>query len=223
MFIFGWTANVFAASSSTVLPIARGGTNANTAAQAAANILGSNFANHSGVLPISRGGTNSANNLDANVKLGGTHSIQYTGKNSSNSFYFKIASIAVDGQPGQKSSAASDVANSCLIQVVGTSISNQTGLPPFNDYISSSGFLNGSASIEKYSPNSISPAYYWYYDKTAKMLSIWGRADNAVPFQISIYYIHLGKYLESNLPIAETSANITSTGIITDSKAIQWS
>ncbi|MDR3116861.1 MAG: hypothetical protein LBT91_03425 [Bifidobacteriaceae bacterium] len=58
-FISGFSINSYAASSSTVLPIARGGTNANTAAQASSNILGSNFANYSGVLPAAKGGTGS--------------------------------------------------------------------------------------------------------------------------------------------------------------------
>ncbi|MDR3116927.1 MAG: hypothetical protein LBT91_03770 [Bifidobacteriaceae bacterium] len=57
-FISGFSINSYAASSSTVLPIARGGTNANTAAQASSNILGSNFANYNGVLPVAKGGTN---------------------------------------------------------------------------------------------------------------------------------------------------------------------
>ncbi|MDR3116870.1 MAG: hypothetical protein LBT91_03470 [Bifidobacteriaceae bacterium] len=56
-FISGYNINSYAASSSTVLQISRGGTNANTAAQASTNILGSNFANYSGVLPIAKGGT----------------------------------------------------------------------------------------------------------------------------------------------------------------------
>jgi hypothetical protein len=40
-----------------VLPIAKGGTNANTASTAATNILGTNFDNYIGILPLAKGGT----------------------------------------------------------------------------------------------------------------------------------------------------------------------
>jgi hypothetical protein len=53
-----------------VLPIAKGGTNANTAATAANNILGSNYGNYGGILPLAKGGTGTAlGNGTAGYKL----------------------------------------------------------------------------------------------------------------------------------------------------------
>jgi hypothetical protein len=79
-----------------VLPIAKGGTNANTAATAATNILGTNFGNYSGVLPVAKGGTGESSvsattaslktNYSATVnsirRLGKTVSISLRVKNS---------------------------------------------------------------------------------------------------------------------------------------------
>ncbi|MDR3152102.1 MAG: hypothetical protein LBT85_01370, partial [Bifidobacteriaceae bacterium] len=74
---FGVGINVNAAGSSTLLPISRGGTNANTAGEAATNILGSNFANYSGVLPVAKGGTGATNTSSAQTNLQSELTIKY--------------------------------------------------------------------------------------------------------------------------------------------------
>jgi hypothetical protein len=56
-FINGCFTQVSAATNTTVLPIAKGGTGSNSASGAATNILGSNYANYSGILPVAKGGT----------------------------------------------------------------------------------------------------------------------------------------------------------------------
>ncbi|MDR3128272.1 MAG: hypothetical protein LBT99_02975 [Bifidobacteriaceae bacterium] len=77
-FINSCFTQVNAASSSTVLPIAKGGTDSNSASGAATNILGTNFANYSGKLPasqltgsvpIANGGTGGTNISQARANL----------------------------------------------------------------------------------------------------------------------------------------------------------
>jgi hypothetical protein len=50
------TQNANSAGSSSVLPVAKGGTGGNTASIAATNILGTNYENYSGILPLAKGG-----------------------------------------------------------------------------------------------------------------------------------------------------------------------
>ncbi|MDR3128001.1 MAG: hypothetical protein LBT99_01555, partial [Bifidobacteriaceae bacterium] len=69
IFISGNLSQVNAASSSTVLPIAKGGTGSNSASGAATNILGNNYANYSGVLPVAKGGTGANNTIQAQKNL----------------------------------------------------------------------------------------------------------------------------------------------------------
>jgi hypothetical protein len=57
-----------------VLPIAKGGTNANTASTAATNILGTNFGNYSGTLPTSKGGTGLTGALSTAISSSSTDS-----------------------------------------------------------------------------------------------------------------------------------------------------
>jgi hypothetical protein len=59
------TQNANSAGSASVLPVAKGGTGSNNAAEAASNILGTNFENYSGVLPLNRGGTQADSSTDA--------------------------------------------------------------------------------------------------------------------------------------------------------------
>ncbi|MDR3116268.1 MAG: hypothetical protein LBT91_00270 [Bifidobacteriaceae bacterium] len=62
-FLYGFLNNSFAETSAAPLPITHGGTGSKTATQAAANLLGSNFANYEGILPVSKGGTGSNNKV----------------------------------------------------------------------------------------------------------------------------------------------------------------
>ncbi|MDR3116541.1 MAG: hypothetical protein LBT91_01690 [Bifidobacteriaceae bacterium] len=61
--------NAWASQNTNILPIAKGGTNANTASGAATNILGTNFANYSGILPIAKGGTDATAAKNALLNL----------------------------------------------------------------------------------------------------------------------------------------------------------
>jgi hypothetical protein len=57
-----------------VLPIAKGGTNANNAITASGNILGANFANYSGLLPTSKGGTGLTSAVSTSISSSSTNS-----------------------------------------------------------------------------------------------------------------------------------------------------
>jgi hypothetical protein len=101
-FISGFSINSYAASSSTVLPISRGGTNANTAAQASSNILGSDFANYNGVLPVAKGGTgtsvtsnNDTTAISKNLYINPRYFYGYT--YHFNDVYFKVMEFSVTG------------------------------------------------------------------------------------------------------------------------------
>ncbi|MDR3116781.1 MAG: hypothetical protein LBT91_02970 [Bifidobacteriaceae bacterium] len=90
--------SVNAASSATVLPISRGGTNSSTASGAAANILGTNFANYSaGALPIANGGTgtDSGNHRTMAYNLGMNPGIKidYNGAWTSTPYWVKIFDV----------------------------------------------------------------------------------------------------------------------------------
>jgi hypothetical protein len=71
-FISGNLTQINATSSSTVLPVAKGGTGSNSASGAATNILCTNYANYSGILPVAKGGTGGNNALQAqrNLQIG---------------------------------------------------------------------------------------------------------------------------------------------------------
>ncbi|MDR3116286.1 MAG: hypothetical protein LBT91_00365 [Bifidobacteriaceae bacterium] len=94
-FISGFNINSYAASSSTVLPISRGGTNANTAAQASSNILGSNFANYDGVLPVVKGGTQAVSAMDASYNITGVPTYRYNVPNKAYSQFVKVLDLVV--------------------------------------------------------------------------------------------------------------------------------
>ncbi|MDR3116876.1 MAG: hypothetical protein LBT91_03500 [Bifidobacteriaceae bacterium] len=79
-----------------VLPIKEGGTNANTAVQAAQNILGNNFGNYNdGILPVAKGGTetnkSAYSGMSAMLNLQGLPFYSYARKNpwNSSNYYFK--------------------------------------------------------------------------------------------------------------------------------------
>jgi hypothetical protein len=76
-FISGNLTQINAATSSTVLPIAKGGTGSNSASVAATNILGNNYANYSGVLPVAKGGTAATSASAARDNLGMLKSYKY--------------------------------------------------------------------------------------------------------------------------------------------------
>ncbi|MDR3152227.1 MAG: hypothetical protein LBT85_02030 [Bifidobacteriaceae bacterium] len=82
----------YAANSSTILPISRGGTNSSTANGAATNILGANFANYTGALPIAKGGTGASDIMTAQKNLNFPETIQYSVQEAANK-YVKIAMI----------------------------------------------------------------------------------------------------------------------------------
>ncbi|MDR3127888.1 MAG: hypothetical protein LBT99_00970 [Bifidobacteriaceae bacterium] len=99
-FINSCFTQVNAASSSTVLPIAKGGTGNNSASGAATNILGTNFANYSGKLPasqltgsvpIANGGTGGTNISQAKTNLQIPRIYKYRSwDNWGNTPYFKV-------------------------------------------------------------------------------------------------------------------------------------
>ncbi|MDR3116782.1 MAG: hypothetical protein LBT91_02975 [Bifidobacteriaceae bacterium] len=68
-FLYGLSRNSQASSPTTILPISQGGTGANTASEAAANILGTNFDNYDGVLPVAQGGTGAKTGVLASYNL----------------------------------------------------------------------------------------------------------------------------------------------------------
>ncbi|MDR3127835.1 MAG: hypothetical protein LBT99_00695 [Bifidobacteriaceae bacterium] len=95
-FVSGNLSQVNAASSSTVLPVAKGGTGSNSASGAATNILGDNYANYSGILPIAKGGTgaNSAIQAQRNLQIG--ESYQYPVDTQSSSMYVRAGAVKID-------------------------------------------------------------------------------------------------------------------------------
>ncbi|MDR3116780.1 MAG: hypothetical protein LBT91_02965 [Bifidobacteriaceae bacterium] len=91
--------NSQASSQSYPLPINKGGTGANTAASAAGNLLGKDFANYSGVLPIAKGGTQTANGTIAVDNMEGNPGIflDYNKAWNSTTFWVKVLDVQIDG------------------------------------------------------------------------------------------------------------------------------
>ncbi|MDR3116532.1 MAG: hypothetical protein LBT91_01645 [Bifidobacteriaceae bacterium] len=87
------TYNSYAAGSSALLPISKGGTQANTASQASANILGTNFANYTGILPFTKGGTGANNTWLGQLNIGTIQKQTYVRNSSSKTTYIKVASV----------------------------------------------------------------------------------------------------------------------------------
>ncbi|MDR3116859.1 MAG: hypothetical protein LBT91_03415 [Bifidobacteriaceae bacterium] len=172
-FISGFSINSYAASSSTVLPIARGGTNANTAAQASSNILGSNFANYEGVLPSSKGGAGfSEINASGNNTLTSlpkfTYAINTAHQWKVNSAYIKVGTSLLTGNYVNTLSVQS-------IYIIGfTEAQGGTGIPL--EYMltikpwpnagvtpETASTSNVTVSIKSYSINCSSDNYIGYY------------------------------------------------------------
>jgi hypothetical protein len=90
------------ATSASVLPIGKGGTGGNTATTAAANILGTNFANYAGILPLEKGGLGvnaspAAGKDTARDNLNIPWSYTYKpGGYGSTTAYLKVASLITD-------------------------------------------------------------------------------------------------------------------------------
>ncbi|MDR3116785.1 MAG: hypothetical protein LBT91_02995 [Bifidobacteriaceae bacterium] len=104
-FISGSFAPVNASSSSSVLPITKGGTGSNFASGAAENILGENFANYSGDLPASQlngtvsigaGGTGADNISAAQRNLQIPQSYTYDINSYSALDYVRVGMIKID-------------------------------------------------------------------------------------------------------------------------------
>ncbi|MDR3152103.1 MAG: hypothetical protein LBT85_01375 [Bifidobacteriaceae bacterium] len=114
-----------------VLPTKKGGTNANTASQAATNILGSNFANYSEILPLEKGGTGATTNLGAQYNLG-LNPVYKANSGTGKSMYIKIATVKL----GDKENCTNQI-----VQIAGMS---DWGTLPFTYllYISGNNNLN---------------------------------------------------------------------------------
>ncbi|MDR3152629.1 MAG: hypothetical protein LBT85_04160 [Bifidobacteriaceae bacterium] len=113
-FISGYNINSYAASSNAVLPIIRGGTNANTASEAAANILGGNFDNYEGVLPVEKGGTAGTDYITAQNNLNLMPSFSYTDRQP-NTWYYRIGQV--------RASASENWTNSSFTVVISANAS----------------------------------------------------------------------------------------------------
>ncbi|MDR3116652.1 MAG: hypothetical protein LBT91_02300 [Bifidobacteriaceae bacterium] len=153
-FISGFSINSYAASSSTVLPISRGGTNANTATQASSNILGENFANYGGILPVAKGGTNGSNWLTAQRGINSPYSFWYHRKGTDPlTTYIRIT--AVEYAPGGPSTNWKGTSISALISGLGgmgqeqkvllLSVSGGSSETPYITLRSLSGSCNSTA------------------------------------------------------------------------------
>ncbi|MDR2799537.1 MAG: hypothetical protein LBB07_02865, partial [Bifidobacteriaceae bacterium] len=98
------TQNANSVTSASVLPINKGGTGANNANGAAANILGTNFENYSGILPLAMGGlgvsvtpSNDAeeSHITAQQNLGNPVTYQYASKaQGTATVYRKVANTS---------------------------------------------------------------------------------------------------------------------------------
>ncbi|MDR3116270.1 MAG: hypothetical protein LBT91_00280 [Bifidobacteriaceae bacterium] len=92
------------ADSISILPISKGGTEANTARQASQNIIGNNFANYDEILPISKGGTNAdhqigaMNNLQGNPGIG----LNMNGTWTNSTIYSKVLDVKIYGTQQNK-------------------------------------------------------------------------------------------------------------------------
>ncbi|MDR3128044.1 MAG: hypothetical protein LBT99_01780 [Bifidobacteriaceae bacterium] len=105
-FISGNLAQVSAATSSTVLPVAKGGTGSNSASGAATNILGRDFTNYSGKLPasqltgsvpIANGGTGAINGATARANLEVSQSYVYQQQHGDYIEYVRVAMTQIAG------------------------------------------------------------------------------------------------------------------------------
>ncbi|MDR3152299.1 MAG: hypothetical protein LBT85_02405 [Bifidobacteriaceae bacterium] len=189
-FISGYNINSYAASSNAVLPIIRGGTNANTASEAAANILGTNFDNYEGVLPSSKGGAgfnevnpSADNTLTSLPKF--TYSISTAKQWKVNSAYIRVGTSLLTGNYVNTLSVQS-------IYIIGfTEAQSGTGVPL--EYMltikpwANAGITPETAStsdvtvsIKSYSINCNSNNYIGYYtvgpselDPTKAVADVW--------------------------------------------------
>ncbi|MDR3116612.1 MAG: hypothetical protein LBT91_02085 [Bifidobacteriaceae bacterium] len=141
-----------------VLPIKKGGTNANTAAQAVTNIFGEQFANYSGVLPVDKGGTGATTNLGAQYNLNLNPVYSLNSSSAGVSLYIKIATIKLGDE------------NNCTNQIVQISGISDYGTHPYNYLIYVSGNTN---------ENTIPARIFALTDNTAPSASYIDRTDGA--------------------------------------------
>ncbi|MDR3152225.1 MAG: hypothetical protein LBT85_02020 [Bifidobacteriaceae bacterium] len=85
--------NSYSAASINTLSISRGGTNASTEAQAAANILGENFNNFEGIFSVAQGGTGANNTFQAQTNLNYPQKVTYESGSTAGAIYVKVSSV----------------------------------------------------------------------------------------------------------------------------------
>ncbi|MDR3116491.1 MAG: hypothetical protein LBT91_01435 [Bifidobacteriaceae bacterium] len=94
--------NSYSAASTNTLSISRGGTNANTEAQAAANILGENFDNFEGIFSVAQGGAGANNTFQAQTNLNYPQKVTYSGGSTDGVRYIKVSSVNYQTNAGGK-------------------------------------------------------------------------------------------------------------------------